>query len=71
MLFPRSAVDGHMSDAREQRQMYGRERCSALEETSDPNDPDREMFENGSLLPPSHAVLAGPTFEKWLASQQA
>ncbi|WP_410871157.1 SDR family oxidoreductase [Nocardia sp. A7] len=35
-------------------------------ETSDTADPDREQFENGSLLPSSHAVLAGPTFAEWI-----
>jgi uncharacterized protein YbjT (DUF2867 family) len=42
-----------------------------IEETSDPNDPDHELFENGALLPSPHAVLAGPTFEDWLTSQAA
>lgn len=39
-----------------------------IEETSDPNDPDRDMYENGSLLPSPHARAAGPTFEEWLAA---
>jgi uncharacterized protein YbjT (DUF2867 family) len=42
-----------------------------IEESSDPSDPDREMFENGGLLPSPHAMLAGPTFEEWLVSQGA
>jgi uncharacterized protein YbjT (DUF2867 family) len=42
-----------------------------IEETSDQNDPDREMFESGGLLPSPHAMLAGPTFEEWLVSQDA
>ena len=33
---------------------------------SDPDDPDRELFEGGGLLPGPHATLAGPTFEEWL-----
>jgi uncharacterized protein YbjT (DUF2867 family) len=33
---------------------------------SDPDDPEAELFENGSLLPGPHATLAGPTYEQWL-----
>jgi uncharacterized protein YbjT (DUF2867 family) len=39
-----------------------------IEGVSDPADPDRDVFENGGLLPGSHATLAGPTFEEWLDS---
>jgi uncharacterized protein YbjT (DUF2867 family) len=39
-----------------------------IEGVSDPNDPNRDLFENGALLPGPHATLAGPTFEQWLAS---
>ena len=39
-----------------------------IEEVSDPDDPLREAFENGWLLPGPNARLAGPTFEEWLAS---
>jgi uncharacterized protein YbjT (DUF2867 family) len=35
-------------------------------EVSDPDDPDRKVFEDGGLLPGPHATLAGPTFEEWL-----
>ncbi|MFE3545121.1 SDR family oxidoreductase [Nocardia sp. NPDC059177] len=35
-------------------------------EVSDPANPDREQFENGTLLPSRHAVLAGPSFAEWL-----
>jgi uncharacterized protein YbjT (DUF2867 family) len=35
-------------------------------EVSDPNNPDRELQENGGLLPGPHAKLAGPTFADWL-----
>ena len=38
-----------------------------VEETSDPNDPDRELFAGDGLLPGPHATIAGPTFEAWLA----
>jgi uncharacterized protein YbjT (DUF2867 family) len=38
-----------------------------VEETSDPADPDRELFANDGLLPGPHATIAGPTFEAWLA----
>jgi uncharacterized protein YbjT (DUF2867 family) len=39
-----------------------------IEGVSDPADADRELFENGALLPGPHATLAGPTFEEWLDS---
>jgi len=39
-----------------------------IEGVSDPNDPNRDLFENGALLPGPHATLAGPTFEQWLDS---
>jgi uncharacterized protein YbjT (DUF2867 family) len=37
-----------------------------VEGASDPDDPDRERFETGALLPGPDANLAGPTFEQWL-----
>jgi uncharacterized protein YbjT (DUF2867 family) len=37
-----------------------------VEETSDPDDPDRELFATDGLLPGPDATLAGPTFEEWL-----
>jgi uncharacterized protein YbjT (DUF2867 family) len=37
-----------------------------IEEWRDPDDPDRELLENGALLPGPDAILAGPTFEEWL-----
>jgi uncharacterized protein YbjT (DUF2867 family) len=37
-----------------------------IEPQSDPADPDREVFENGGLLPGPGATLAGPTFAEWL-----
>jgi uncharacterized protein YbjT (DUF2867 family) len=39
-----------------------------IEEVSDPADPDRDLNEQGGLLPGPHATLAGPTFEEWLDS---
>jgi uncharacterized protein YbjT (DUF2867 family) len=42
-----------------------------VEETSDPEDPDRDLFAGDGLLPGPHAELAGPTFEEWLNSQAA
>ena len=41
-----------------------------VEERSDPDDPDREINENGGLLPGPDAKLAGPTFEEWLESSE-
>ncbi|MYS82672.1 hypothetical protein [Embleya scabrispora] len=40
-----------------------------IEEVSDPANPDREVFENGGLLPSPHAVLSGPTHRDWLEAQ--
>jgi uncharacterized protein YbjT (DUF2867 family) len=37
-----------------------------IEEHSDPDDPDREINEQGGLLPAPDATLAGPTFEEWV-----
>jgi uncharacterized protein YbjT (DUF2867 family) len=37
-----------------------------IEGVSDPADPNRDLFENGALLPGPDATLAGPTFEEWL-----
>ena len=37
-----------------------------IEGVSDPADPDRDLYQNGGLLPGPHATLAGPTFEQWL-----
>lgn len=33
-----------------------------------PDDPDRDLYENGALLPGPNATLAGPTFAEWLDS---
>jgi len=33
-----------------------------------PSDPDAELQANGGLLPGPEAVLAGPTYEQWLAA---
>jgi uncharacterized protein YbjT (DUF2867 family) len=38
-----------------------------IEEVSDPDDPEQALFASGALLPGPDAVLAGPTFEQWLA----
>ncbi|WP_405160223.1 NAD(P)H-binding protein [Nocardia sp. NBC_01499] len=35
-------------------------------ESSDPENSDREAFEDGTLLPSPHATLAGPTYAEWL-----
>lgn len=39
-----------------------------IEGVSNPADPDRDLYENGALLPGPDAILAGPTFEAWLDS---
>lgn len=39
-----------------------------IEGVSDPADPDRHLLESGALLPGPDAILAGPTFEEWLAA---
>jgi uncharacterized protein YbjT (DUF2867 family) len=41
-----------------------------IEGVSDPDDPDRDLFETGGLLPGPDATLAGPTFEEWLDSSE-
>jgi uncharacterized protein YbjT (DUF2867 family) len=41
---------------------------SKVEGVSDPADPDRELNENGGLLPGPDAILGGPTFQEWLDS---
>jgi uncharacterized protein YbjT (DUF2867 family) len=38
-----------------------------VEEVSDPDDPELAPYASGALLPGPDAVLAGPTFEQWLA----
>ncbi|MEU7142286.1 NAD(P)H-binding protein [Nocardia sp. NPDC046473] len=39
---------------------------SQIVESSDPDNTDREAFEDGTLLPGPHATLAGPTYAEWL-----
>lgn len=39
-----------------------------VEGVSDTGDPDTTLMENGALLPGPDAILAGPTFEEWLAA---
>ena len=38
-----------------------------IEGVSDPDDPDRDLYQGGALLPGKDAILAGPTFEDWLS----
>lgn len=40
-----------------------------IEAVSDPNDPDRVLYETDGLLPGRNAILAGPTFDEWLNSE--
>jgi uncharacterized protein YbjT (DUF2867 family) len=42
-----------------------------VEETSDPEDPDRDLLAGDGLLPGPDTALAGPTFEQWLESEVA
>ena len=44
---------------------------ASVEERSDPEDPDRDLFTGDGLLPGPDATLAGPTFEEWLDSPDA
>jgi uncharacterized protein YbjT (DUF2867 family) len=39
-----------------------------IEVVSDPDDPEQALYASGALLPGPDAVLAGPTFERWLDS---
>ena len=39
-----------------------------IESVDNKDDPDRALYESGGLLPGPNAILAGPTFEEWLAS---
>jgi hypothetical protein len=41
-----------------------------IEETSDPTDPDAELYANGAALPGPDATLAGPTFAEWVDSRR-
>jgi uncharacterized protein YbjT (DUF2867 family) len=40
-----------------------------VEGVSDPDDPDRELFETDGLLPGPDARIAGPTFAEWVESE--
>ena len=40
-----------------------------IEGVSDPEDPDRVLYETDGLLPGRNAILAGPTFDEWLNSE--
>ena len=40
-----------------------------VEGFTDPADPDRDAYANGGLLPGAHAILAGPSYEEWLDSE--
>jgi len=42
-----------------------------VEGVVDADDPDRELYEQGALLPGPHAKLAGPSFEEWLDGDPA
>lgn len=42
-----------------------------IEGVTNPADPDHDLYEQGALLPGPHAILAGPTFEEWLESEDA
>jgi uncharacterized protein YbjT (DUF2867 family) len=42
-----------------------------IEEVSDPADPNRDVYEQGGLLPGPDTTLAGPTFDEWLDTDDA
>jgi hypothetical protein len=37
-----------------------------VEEVSDPDDPEHQLYASDALLPGPGAILGGPTFEEWL-----
>jgi uncharacterized protein YbjT (DUF2867 family) len=37
-----------------------------IEGLSNPDDPDRALYEAGAQLPGPDAILGGPTFQAWL-----
>jgi uncharacterized protein YbjT (DUF2867 family) len=39
-----------------------------VEGVHDPADPEQAAYTSGALLPGPDAILAGPTFEEWLAA---
>jgi uncharacterized protein YbjT (DUF2867 family) len=39
-----------------------------VDEVREPDEPTREVYESGGLLPGPHAKLAGPPYESWLAA---
>jgi uncharacterized protein YbjT (DUF2867 family) len=39
-----------------------------VDEAREPDEPTRQVYESGALLPGPQAKLAGPTFESWLAA---
>jgi uncharacterized protein YbjT (DUF2867 family) len=41
-----------------------------IEEVSNPADPMTTAYESGVLLPGPDAIIAGPTFQEWLSSNQ-
>ncbi|MEU4166501.1 NAD(P)H-binding protein [Streptomyces sp. NPDC026665] len=43
-----------------------RDPAAQLIAVSDPADPERDLFENGGLLPGADARLTGPTFAEWV-----
>jgi hypothetical protein len=40
-----------------------------IDGVSNPDDPDRALYESRALLPGADAILARPTFEQWLKGQ--
>jgi uncharacterized protein YbjT (DUF2867 family) len=42
-----------------------------IEEVIDESDPDQELGRGGGLLPGPDAILGGPTYAEWLASEPA
>jgi uncharacterized protein YbjT (DUF2867 family) len=42
-----------------------------IEAASDPDDPDRDLYESDAMLPGPDATIAGPAFEEWLDSEDA
>ncbi|MEU6374494.1 NAD(P)H-binding protein [Streptomyces sp. NPDC046909] len=51
--------------------LRARDDSATVVAVSDPDNPDRELFENGGLLPGAGARVAGPGFGEWVGAGAA